>query len=64
MTTSTPAYELNRPVKVCRYCGADPLARTATPDPMPFNFSTAAEYHDSAKCVEGDEPSRKMGGPA
>lgn len=46
-------------VKVCRYCGADPVARTATPEGQ-----NATDYHGTAKCVEGDEPSYKMGGPA
>lgn len=51
-------YRESTPVAVCRFCKADPNARTATPEGV-----TATEYHGGANCVQGDEPNVKMGGP-
>lgn len=44
---------------ICRYCDASVLASTTTPEGV-----TPEEWHGQARCVEGNEPSRKMGGPA
>lgn len=44
---------------ICRFCGGVVNAPTTTPIGQ-----HATEYHGHARCVEGDEPSYKMGGPA
>jgi hypothetical protein len=45
----------------CRFCNG---STAKAPSPLPFGVSTAAQFHNKARCVEGDEPSYKMGGPA
>lgn len=60
----TTAYGVNIPAITCRFCKADTLATTATPYPLPPGYNSADEYHASAACLVGDEPSYKMGGPA
>jgi hypothetical protein len=50
---------VNLPADICKYCGGDQYASTTTP-----TGRTVEDWHGTAKCVEGDEPSYKMGGPA
>jgi hypothetical protein len=57
MTTYQHMSHLHTESPTCRYCGAYVhIVPELTPRPE--------SWHSDARCVEGDEPSYKMGGPA